>query len=385
MASCKFEGGKYKGASEVKAHFRHNDIDPGRRAVAKKKNKHIDLDKCKYNFNILGLSYEERCKKYDDRIAYLDSHGNTNRRKDRVTAQCIEIPVPADLPRDRYREWFLRIAEMLRAKYGEENFIDADIHYDEEHEYRDAETKELVVSRVHGHFIFVPEISGKLNCKQMTLRKNMKALNREIDIMTKDEFGCSFMSGKKTKSLKKVEELKQESENAELLCQIGQAQEELNARQAAVEIREAFANITDEEQQEKEKELLKTEHTLSEWQAELQQRETAVLDLEEQKKAVLQDQEAVRQKESQLDEAIRAVSEMPTMDECVERVLDVAVVTLKVSPGSDPVKFVARRYLEYLQESQKERAEQMCKTAKRRTIPEDTFDTHQDQQGGIEF
>lgn len=37
MASCKFEGGKYKGASEVKAHFRHNDIDPGRRAVAKKK------------------------------------------------------------------------------------------------------------------------------------------------------------------------------------------------------------------------------------------------------------------------------------------------------------------------------------------------------------
>lgn len=51
MASCKFEGGKYKGASEVKAHFRHNDIDPGRRAVAKKKNKHIDLDKCKYNFN----------------------------------------------------------------------------------------------------------------------------------------------------------------------------------------------------------------------------------------------------------------------------------------------------------------------------------------------
>ena len=205
MASCKFEGGKYKGASEVKAHFRHNDIDPGRRAVAKKKNKHIDLDKCKYNFNILGLSYEERCKKYDDRIAYLDSHGNTNRRKDRVTAQCIEIPVPAALPRDRYREWFLRIAEMLRAKYGEENFLDADIHYDEEHEYREPETKKLAVSRVHGHFMFVPEIDGKLNCKQMTLRKNMKALNREIDTMTRDEFGCSFMSGTKKKSLKKVE------------------------------------------------------------------------------------------------------------------------------------------------------------------------------------
>ena len=45
MASCKFEGGKYKGATEVKAHFRHNDISPVRRAIAKKKNKHIDLNK----------------------------------------------------------------------------------------------------------------------------------------------------------------------------------------------------------------------------------------------------------------------------------------------------------------------------------------------------
>ncbi len=384
MASCKFEGGKYKGASEVKAHFRHNDIDPGRRAVAKKKNKHIDLDKCKYNFNILGLSYEERCKKYDDRIAYLDSHGNTNRRKDRVTAQCIEIPVPADLPRDRYREWFLRIAEMLRAKYGEENFIDADIHYDEEHEYREPETKKLAVSRVHGHFMFVPEIDGKLNCKQMTLRKNMKALNREVDVMTRDEFGCSFMSGKKTKSLKKVEELKQESENAELLYQIEQEQEKLAASQDAVDAYKATLDARDKEQQEKEAMLFNIQNTLSEWQDELQKRESDVKDLEQQKKAVLQEREAVRQKESLLDEAIRAVSEMPAMSECVEKVLDVAFVTLKVSPGSDPVNFVARRYLEYLQESQKERAEQMCKDVKR-TVPEYTFDTQQDQQDEAVF
>ena len=234
MASCKFEGGKYKGAAEVKAHFRHNDISPERRETARKKNKHIDLSKCRYNFSILGLSYEERCKKYDDRIAYLDSHGNTNRRKDRVTAQCIEIPVPADLPRDRYNDWFIRIAELLRARYGEENFLDADIHYDEEHEYREPQTKELVVSRVHGHYMIVPEIDGKLNCKKMSLRKNMIALNREIDTMTQGEYGCTFMSGKKTKSLKKVEELKQESENAELLCQIEQEKQEIIVRQAAL-------------------------------------------------------------------------------------------------------------------------------------------------------
>ena len=232
--------------------------------------------------------------------------------------------------------------------------------------------------------MFVPEIDGKLNCKQMTLRKNMKALNREVDVMTRDEFGCSFMSGKKTKSLKKVEELKQESENAELLYQIEQEQEKLAASQDAVDAYKATLDARDKEQQEKEAMLFNIQNTLSEWQDELQKRESDVKDLEQQKKAVLQEREAVRQKESLLDEAIRAVSEMPAMSECVEKVLDVAFVTLKVSPGSDPVNFVARRYLEYLQESQKERAEQMCKDVKR-TVPEYTFETQQDQQDEAVF
>lgn len=383
MASCKFEGGKYKGAAEVKAHFRHNDINPEKRAIAKKKNKDIDLAKCKNNFNILGLSYEERCKKYDNRIKYLDSHGNTNKRKDRVTAQCIEVPVPAGLPRDRYHNWFLRIAELLRTKYGEENFLDADIHYDEEHEYRDPETRELVVSRVHGHFMIIPEINGKLNCKQISLRKNMKELNREVDTMTQAEFGCSFMTGKKKKSTKKVEELKQESEYAELLCQIEQEKENLIARQTALNAHKTALDNQAEELQAKEKELLKMQNTLSEWQGSLKQREIAVQNLEYQKKAVLQELETIRQKEAQLDKAIRAVSEMPTLDECVEKVLDVAFVKIKSSPKStETFDFVARRYLERLQEDQKEQAKEICKTV-RRTSPDYTFDTQ--PEDGMEF
>lgn len=383
MASCKFEGGKYKGASEVKAHFRHNDIDPEKRKIAQKKNKDIDLTKCKDNFSILGLSYEERCKKYDDRIKYLDSHGNTNKRKDRVTAQCIEIPVPTGLPRGRYHDWFMRIAELLRTKYGEENFIDADIHYDEEHEYRDPETRELVISRVHGHFMIVPELDGKLNCKQITLRKNMKELNREIDVMTQTEFGCSFMTGTKKKSTKKVEELKQESEYTELLCQIEQEKKDLIARQAALNAHKAILDNQAEKLQAKEEELLKTQNTLSEWQGNLEQREIAVQDLEDQKKAVLQERETIKQKEAQLDEAVRAVSEMPTLDACVEKVLDVAFVRIKSSPESpETFNFVARRYLERLQEDQKEQAEEICKTV-RRTSPDYTFDTQ--PEDGMEF
>lgn len=364
MASCKFEGGKYKLASEVKAHFRHDDISPKRRAIAQKKNKDIDLEKCKYNFNILGLSYEERCKKYDDRITYLDSHGNTNKRKDRVTVQCIEIPAPAGLPRDKYHDWFFRVADILRNKYGEENFIDADIHYDEEHTYRDPETKELVVSRVHGHYMIVPEVNGKLNAKEISLRRNMKALNNEVEAMTQAEFGCSFMTGTKKKSTKKVEELKQESENAELLYQIEQGMKTLDARQAALEAREAILDDRDKELQAKEKELLKTQNALSEWQDNLEQRELAVKDLEDQTRVIQQERKAIREKESHLDEVIKAVSEIPSMDSALKAVLNRSIVEVPISSTSKrTVQMPAMKYLERLQASRKQRADLICNKA----------------------
>lgn len=227
MASCKFEGGKCKGTPDAKAHMRHNDISPERRAIARKGNKHIDPGRSKYNFSILGLSYEECAKKYDDRIADLDSHGNTNRRKDRVTMQIIEVPVPADLPRNQYKKWFAKVTKFLIKKYGKINFVECYVHYDEEHTYRNPETKELVWSRVHMHFMFIPVSDGKLNAKKLSLRKNMKALNREVDDMTQAEFGCSFMTGTKKKSVKSVEQLKQESEYAEMFYQLEQKKKEL--------------------------------------------------------------------------------------------------------------------------------------------------------------
>ena len=384
MASCKFEGGKYKGKSEVKAHLRHNDISLERRKIAQKKNKHIDLNKCRYNFSILGLSYEERCKKYDERIAYLDNNGNTNKRKDRVTVQCIEVPVPAGLPRDRYHEWFFRVADILRAKYGEENFLDADIHYDEEHSYRNVETKELVVSRVHGHYMIVPEVNGKLNCKQISLRKNMKALNREVEEMTQNEFGCSFMTGTKKKSYKKVEELKQESENLELLYQIEQKQQALNARQAALDAREAILDNKNEELQAKEESILETQNALTEWQNSLEVRERTVQDLEEQKKSIIQEWKNIKQKEENLDKAIENVTKMPAMDSVLKQVLNSAFVTFHTYPDSPAIDATAMWYLEHLQKEQKEQTEQIRKTV-RRTVPDYTFNTQQPQDDGMGF
>lgn len=76
--------------------------------------------------------------------------------------------------------------------------------------------------------MIVPAVDGKLNAKQLSLRKNMKALNREVEQMTQKEFGCAFMTGTKKKSVKTVEELKQESEYAELFYQLEQQKKELD-------------------------------------------------------------------------------------------------------------------------------------------------------------
>lgn len=211
MASAKFQGGKYHTATEVKAHFRHDDISVESRKVASRGNPNIDIAKSHMNKSLLGLTYEQMCEKYDERIAQLDATTNTNHRKDRVTLQNIEIPVPRELNRNLYNKWFCKVAEILCRVYGSENFIDGQIHYDEEHKYIDAETEELVTSRVHAHFSIVPEIKGVLNCKKMSSRSNMRQLNTAIDNMTKVLFGCSFMTGEKTKSRHTIDELKNRS------------------------------------------------------------------------------------------------------------------------------------------------------------------------------
>lgn len=216
MASCKFQGGKYHSKTEAKAHFRHDDISIESRRIAAKGNPNIDISKSHLNRSLCGLTYKEVCEKYDRRIEFLDNTTNTNRRKDRVTLQNIEIPVPADLERKNYNRWFVRVAEILCDMYGRKNFVDGQIHWDEEHQYVSAETGELVTSRVHCHFSVIPEVNGVLNCKKLSGRNNMIKLNKAVEEMTQKEFGCSFMTGEKKKSCYTVDELKNISSRMEL-------------------------------------------------------------------------------------------------------------------------------------------------------------------------
>lgn len=237
MASAKFQGGKYHTATEVKAHFRHDDISVERRKIASRGNPNIDVTKSHLNKSLLGLTYEQMCEKYDERIAQLDATTNTNHRKDRVTLQNIEIPVPRELNRNSYNKWFVKVAEILCSMYGQMNFVDGQIHWDEEHEYISADTGEVVTSRVHAHYSIIPEMKGVLNCKKMSGRANMKKLNKAIEDMTQKEFGCSFMTGEKTKSCHTIDELKNRSN------QLALERREQNCKQQEQMIAEAEKSL----------------------------------------------------------------------------------------------------------------------------------------------
>lgn len=212
MASCNYSGGKCKGGTEAKAFLRHDERDM--RLQDNHTNEHIDKNKTSQNTSVYGLTYKEMCEKYDNRIDELDRTTNRNKRKDRVTMQSIEIPVPADLPRDRYAKYFQNVTKLLCDQYGEENLIDGMVHYDEEHEYMDPDTKQMTMSRVHGHYNFVSEHEGQLNGKWFSSKANMVQLNNSIEKMCQEEFGVRFMDGSKKKGNKSVEQLKNESSQA---------------------------------------------------------------------------------------------------------------------------------------------------------------------------
>ena len=200
-------------------------------------NPNIDVTKSHLNKSLLGLTYEQMCEKYDKRIAQLDAITNTNHRKDRVTLQNIEIPVPRELDRNLYNKWFVKVAEILCSMYGQMNFVDGQIHWDEEHEYVSADTGEVVTSRVHAHYSIIPEVKGVLNCKKMSGRANMKKLNKAIEDMTQKEFGCSFMTGEKTKSCHTIDELKNRSN------QLALERREQNCKQQEQTIAEAEKSL----------------------------------------------------------------------------------------------------------------------------------------------
>ena len=263
MASVDFM--KFKGAGHTKAIMRHNDKEL--REKNEHSNQQIDKDETYLNTSIKGLSYAEICQAYDDRIAFLDENGNKNKRKDRVTAFGLNVPIPKDLTEQQEETWFRRVFEITVEQYGEENVLDMQIHRDEKHQYKNKVTGEWNESRTHGHMMVVPEFDGQLNGKEFSSKKNMIQLNNSIQAMSEAEFGVQFMDGSKTKSRETMETLKFASRQAELDEEAEELREKrlkLNKEKSVLSKRERLADERDRELTERENVLIDVESKVEE-------------------------------------------------------------------------------------------------------------------------
>ncbi|SDB57948.1 Plasmid recombination enzyme [Ruminococcaceae bacterium FB2012] len=216
MASVKWDGGKYKGATEAKAHFRHNETEQ-RKLTGKHSNNDIDRSRTVMNFSVIGRSYAERCKMYDTAIEEAAAHSKRKLRADAVTCLGLCTYAPAELPEEKCAEWFTNVHSIMVEMFGAENVIDTDVHFDEVHEYYDSEQDELVLSRVHSHTNIIPRTAdGRLCCKEIYTRANCVKLNGLIEDMTQRDYGIQFQTGAKTKGTKTVEQLKADTLKAAL-------------------------------------------------------------------------------------------------------------------------------------------------------------------------
>lgn len=252
MASVNFK--KIKSVRQMKACLWH--CDKYKRLEHEHSNKHID--KSRTHLNLQRGTYADACTVVDDRMTYFDSLENQNKRKDRVIGFGLCIPIPDGIPDDKLEECSLKIINMIYAEKGERNFINAYLHVDETHEYKDAKTGEKRQSLRHIHvYDFCTDENCRFKGKEFSSRKNMVKLNKEIHAMMQHDYGVDFMDGTQRKSKDTVEYLKNESERQQMRDEV---KAEIEKEKPTLELRykKRLKQQIKDEYEEKYKEELRT-------------------------------------------------------------------------------------------------------------------------------
>lgn len=227
MASVSFE--KLKTSNDVKRTIRHCDTE--KRLEDNHSNKQIDKKLTLDNMVLKLDDYETVCNIYDEKMKFLDSQPNANKRSDKVTCFGLNVPLPKGLQNkdiDTKVKWFDEVAELVGKQYGSDNILNGYVHLDEVHKYTNAESGNIDTSREHFHLFVMPIIDNRLNGRDFSNRKNMNMLNNSIQKMSLDKFNVEFMDGSKKKSTKTVEQLKNDSRFLEVQNQLNEQQLQLN-------------------------------------------------------------------------------------------------------------------------------------------------------------
>ena len=349
MAGVEWKGAKCKGGGQDKSVLRHTD--KGERLKREHENPDIDRDKTEQNFSYRGLTYGQKCKRYDEQVASAKVKRQSTGKNANTTMVGWVFYLPKGLQKEDHtdpevvKSWFRDLGDLLNKRYGAD-FIDMDVHVDEVHLYKDARSGEWEWSRIHGHGAVVPviEVDGErvLNGKQFCSRKNIKSLNQAIHEMSMEKYGVPYMenadkkkdnekSGEKSDKKmdrRSISQLKAESAKKLMEAEVAIAEREraLDEKEQALNDRAKKQAIRQKKQEANKKVLDDTIQDLRERSVKIRDREGRVAERETDVDAKRQEQEE-REKEFQkredaleaqtrfLDEREQAVSEREAVNQ----------------------------------------------------------------------
>lgn len=217
MSSVDFS--KCKGAGQAAARVAHMERHDGK--DVEYANRWIDKSRTHLN-TVIGASglvddvpsTRKTMARLKKRVREIDDVLPPKRvRKDRVTMVTLTIAAPDGLLK-KDEERFFRIAydEIATFCGGAENCSDGFIHRDEQHEYIDTDGSRQT-SRPHMHMAVIPFVEGVgVNGKQFETRSRMKELNEAIDRRCRKELHVQFMTHRRGRTGRTVEDLQAMSE-----------------------------------------------------------------------------------------------------------------------------------------------------------------------------
>lgn len=169
------------------------------------KNKDIDLSKSDLNYSFIDNSKED--KAYNSLKQRLSEVKVQNRADVKVLCSWV-VTLPEDVKSEDEHRFFESTYNFMCEKYGKQNIISADVHYDE--------------SRPHLHCTFVPVVKNtakskspfdyKVSAKEVLTKKHLKTWHTELSERVEADLGyrVSVITHTTTRN-KSIAELKQET------------------------------------------------------------------------------------------------------------------------------------------------------------------------------
>lgn len=161
-------------------------------------NRDIDASRSKYNYSLSG--HENDFSYYTQRLSEV----HCMKRANVCTLSSWVVTLPSGVPQNQHKLFFAETVNFLKSRYGEQNCISADVHYDE--------------TTPHLHFTFIPVVFDekkqreKVSRKELFTLKELYSFHEDLEKHLQEKLGknIKIRTGKTEKNIS-VRELKQKT------------------------------------------------------------------------------------------------------------------------------------------------------------------------------